>query len=180
MHSWTLHKHWAKKMGINEEISKEVDRAIDEEGGDLRGKKLLEKLNKKGLLNDSVKEETFKAVVLHNVMDCLRDFIWEMGSEPINLIPPEKLLRVAYHMCVDREYVFIGVRPSVRDFENMVESLEIYSKELVDDIISELSKKGLREVGLCYRIKKEKYVRWLMEEIPELEKYRKYWEYSKL
>ncbi|RUM34895.1 MAG: hypothetical protein DSY33_00920 [Archaeoglobus sp.] len=82
-------------------------------------------------------------------------------------------------MCVDREYVFLVGRPSLGDFKEMVRTLEVSSEELVRDIVDELSRKGLREVGLCHRINK-KYVRWLMEDLPELRKYRKHWEYSKL
>ncbi|RUM34894.1 MAG: hypothetical protein DSY33_00915 [Archaeoglobus sp.] len=90
MPSWSLHKHWAEKIGLDTGISEKVDRIIDGEWADIRGGRLREKLNEAGLLEGSIKEETFRAVTLHNIMDCLRDFIWELGREPVSLIPPKK------------------------------------------------------------------------------------------
>ncbi len=80
--SWDLHKRWAEKLGINGRVSEDVDRAIDEEGADVRGERLIEKLSEMGLLKEEVREETFRAVALHNIMDCLRDLIWELGRNP--------------------------------------------------------------------------------------------------
>ena len=45
-------------------------------------------------------------VALHNVMDCLRDFILNVGLDFVEDVPnKKKLIKTAYGMCVDREYI---------------------------------------------------------------------------
>ncbi len=87
------------------------------------------------------------------------------GKKPVRLIPLEKMLKIAYGMCIDRGYVFVGGRPSLRDFEEVINTLKVFSRELIYDIVNEISSKGLREIGYCHRINK-KYIRQLMEEVP--------------
>ncbi len=170
MPSWQLHKKWAEKIGLDVDLSSKIDRIIDENGADLRGLELLKKLSEEGLNAES--NNVLRAVILHNVLDCIRDIIWELGKEPVSLIPPSKILDIAYGECIDRNYIILGRRPNLSDLKEVIAELEPFSDEVVADIISELESEGLHDVGPCRRIN-EKYVRWLINDYPGLEKYEK-------
>ena len=172
MPSWRLHRKWAMKLGVKVDIARIVDETIDEELRDIRGYELIEKLHERRLTLD---EDVIKAVVLHHIMDCLRDLIQGLGREPINVIieklGSQQLIEDASAMAIERGCATLFGPLNLWRFIKIAESLKPYSDQLVQDIIDELVLKGaLRDVGTLPKVKK-KFIKWYAQKAPEIKKF---------
>jgi len=160
------------KLGVEVNIARIVDETIDEELRDIRGYELIEKLHKRGLTLD---EDVIKAIILHHIMDCLRDLIQGLGREPTKMIMEklgsQRLVEDASAMAIERGYAMLFGPLSVWRFTKIAESLKPYSDQLVQDIIDELALKGaLRNVGTLSKVKR-KFVEWYAQKVPEIRKF---------
>ena len=172
MPSWRLHRKWAMRLGIRIDVARIVDETIDEELRDIRGRELIEKLHERGLTLD---EDVVKAIILHHIMDCLRDLIQGLGRKPtkaiVEKLGSQRLVEDASAIAVERGYAMLFGPLDLWRFTKIAESLKPYSDQLVQDIIDELALKGtLRDVGTLFRVKK-KFVRWYAQKVPEIKKF---------
>jgi len=158
------------KLGVKVDVARIVDETIDEELRDIRGYELIEKLHEKGL---TLNEDVIKAIVLHHIMECLRDLIQGLGREPTKVIMEklgsQQLVEDASAIAIERGYITFPAGPlTLWKFIKMAESLKPYSDQLVQDIMDELALKGaLKDVGTLSKVKK-KFVKWYARKVPEI------------
>ncbi|MHA1506790.1 MAG: hypothetical protein ACTSR0_06405 [Candidatus Asgardarchaeia archaeon] len=160
MPSWKLHDRWALKIGIPEEISREVNRLIDSGGrhdlgrsGRRGGIGPIEVIITTGprdlleLLEEEFPDDfetALKASALHHLLDRIERMVKEAGYEHIEISPElieiaydgikSKLLKEYSHalVCDNATKIFIDVLKSVKN------ELLPMSNELTRDIIEEV------------------------------------------
>ena len=170
-----LHEKWARRLGINPAVSRIVDKAIDKRQPDRAAHEVMLELAD---LRAKKKEDFDKAVILHVLLDKLRDFLaWllgEGGIKPIELLLKRGkaglLLDVAKMLAIDTQRLglnemLLGLTPPKID--EVIEELRQFAEELVRDILHELrltSEAGKLRPGK----RRRKYIRYVINYVPEL------------
>ncbi len=169
--SWRLHRKWAERLGIDLEVSRTVDAVMDEVQPDRWPSEVVNRLAR---LRATKRDDFDRALILHVLLDKLRDFmkrlLREGGDEPVRFLmeaEPGVLLDVAKMLMIDVGRVDFNM---LREIDGVVKQLKPHSREVVEDVLSELGlsrDEGVLSFGKRWR----KYLRYIVERVPEFRRF---------